>query len=147
MANEIKKLNNRHYKMIDLCLRGFKNVQIAEQLQMTPSAVALIINSGLFQHELSIRRSQLAATSNEHIANVDDEVDKTLREGALKAANRLVLNTQCGVPSAENAASEAILDRTGFSRVTKQENKSVGVQLIITPELASVIKSTLSMEQ
>jgi len=147
MTQELQKLNNRHYKIIDFCLRGFTNRQIAEQLSITDQAVSIIINSPIFKHELALRRSALSEIKDERIAVEEDDVARTLRDGAIKAAAKLVLNTNCGNPGAENSACEAILDRTGYSRVTKQENKSVGVQITITKELADVIRSTLDMEQ
>jgi len=114
---------------MDLDLRGLGSSEIARQLEMTPSHVSIITNSGPYQHEISIRRAQLDAMNAQRIVDSNDEVASAIREKTLAAARRLGLVIDTGKDNDAIRAAEAILDRGGYPRVTKTEDKSVRINI------------------
>ena len=54
MSYEIKKLPPRHHKIIDLVRLGKKQKEIAVELDLIEQTVSSVVNSRVFQEELSI---------------------------------------------------------------------------------------------
>lgn len=126
---QIAKLTERHRQIMDLDLRGLGPGEIAGQLDMTPSHVSVITNSGPYQHEISIRRAQLDAMNAQRIVDSNDEVAAAIRDKTLAAARRLGLVVDSGKDSDAIRAAEALLDRGGYPRVTKTEDKSIRINI------------------
>ena len=140
---QIETLNNRHYRIIELALRGLGNREIAETLGMTTNAICIIMNSASFQHELALRRQQLNAISNQKIVEETDDVAEAIRRATKQAVRRLVSCIDSEDEAIAMRASTEILDRGGHPKVMRNENKTISVN--IASKDAAVIKETLSM--
>lgn len=139
---QIAKLTERHRQIMDLDLRGLGPGEIARQLGVSPNHVSIVTNSGPYQHEISIRRAQLDAMNAQRIVDSNDEVAAAIREKTLAAAKRLGLVVDSGKDSDAIRAAEALLDRGGYPRVTKTEDKSVR----ITIDAADLSRLTETLE-
>jgi len=144
---QIEKLNPRHYKILEYCLRGWTNKQIADHLGMTQQAVSIVVNSPSFQHELATRRSKLDNMVDESIVASSNEVTEAIRSYTLAAVHRLGLiasNANSRDADAVRASAE-ILDRGGFPKVHQVESRNLSV--VIRPEDAVRIEETLAMDK
>ena len=129
MAHTLQTLNARHYKIIDFCLRGWTNKQIAAHLGMTSVGVGIIVNSPNFQHELALRRSKLEDVSDSTIIHSDDAVTKAIRAGTLDAVKALVKGIDSEDERVQLKAAAEILDRGGFPKTQRVEAKTLSVVL------------------
>lgn len=144
MEQSIQSLNPRHYTIVELCLRGWTNKQIAEHLSMSQTQVSVVINSPSFQHELAIRRSKLADISNNAINDSIDEVTEEIKRGTKDAVRRLIRCIDSPDEGIAVRASAEILDRSGYGKVTKIESKNISIN--ITAEDAKRIADTLLLD-
>ena len=62
---QILTLNPRHLKILDLCLLGWANRDIANHLDMGENQISVIKNSPSFKHEFAMRRTNLEKHKNE----------------------------------------------------------------------------------
>lgn len=111
MAWELKDLMPHHQRIIDLCLAGYDKKEIALAMEMTPTAISMIVNSPNFQHDLARRRASMTETIEENVATVKTRAKEILERGTEKAA--LVQNNLLDSASEKMRlqASQAILDR------------------------------------
>jgi hypothetical protein len=127
---DIKQLNNRHYKLLELCLRGvMSNKEMAAALGMSEQNISIVTNSSSFQHELAIRRAAINEKVDAAIVEAGDEVTETIRSGALEAAKRLCVLRDSTDEQVASRACENILDRSGHPRVMKSEQKSLSITI------------------
>ena len=145
MEKQIQDLNPRHFKILEYCLRGWTNVQIAENLSMSAQQISIVTNSPSFQHEIAIRRSKLNELSNNAIVAADDEITSAIKSGAKAAVERLLGSINSIDEQIAIKASESILDRSGYSKVQKIESKSLSV--VLTAEDASIIRDTMLLDR
>lgn len=113
---EMKKLNARHQRMIELTLLGKSKGQIAEELDTTPQSVYMASMSPLFQAELVRRREQQNRVSDAGTAQQRATATQVLSEAAVGAATELVTIARTGSEKARLTAVRDILDRTGYGR-------------------------------
>ena len=139
------KLNDRHKQIIDYCLAGFKQADIARQLNMSAGQVNLIVNAPNFQHELAIRREVLQDVKVDKLANREDPVLSQLKQGALAAASRLVLGMNDESPTVAIKSATEILDRVGFGKVTKIDANIKAATVVLKTEEARALMDTLAM--
>ena len=141
----IESLNPRHYRILELCLRGWTNKQIAEHLNMNSVSISYIVRSPNFQHELAIRRSMCDEIVNQQVANHTDEITKEIEEAAREAVKRL----RGGIASDNEAiavrSSDSILDRAGYGKIQKIESRNLSV--VLTAEDAARIVETIDMDK
>ncbi len=116
---QIVALNPRHYKIMELCMLGWTQKAIADHLDMGQVQVSIVVNSPSFQHEYAIRRSDVNEKFNEQIVVNLDEVTQKLKEGAIKAATKLVDSMSSTNELIALKASDSILDRSGFPKMQK----------------------------
>jgi hypothetical protein len=144
MGASIRQLNQRHFRILDLAVRGRTNAEIARELQMSEGQVSTVINSPNFQHEFALRRERVTRQADEEMIDAEDEVDKVLREGAIKAARKLIDAVDTGeMPIAVKASSD-ILDRTGHPKV--QVQKGSGSQQTVVISGGDIGRLTESLE-
>jgi DNA-binding MarR family transcriptional regulator len=99
VSNGIQRLLPRHHGILRLVLAGtHSRKEIAEMLGYTPENVSLVIDSPLFQMELSRRRADLERT--ETIA---------VRDGLTQARDLLNQNAVAAVETLERAMAEGDL--------------------------------------
>ncbi len=117
-------LTPRHFKILDLALAGWTNKNIAAHFEMSQTQVSIVINSPMFQHQFAMRRSnleeQMDSKSVEHL----DEATLELKKNATLAAKKLVKSLESQNELIVLKSANDILDRTGHSRVLK-ENKVI----------------------
>ncbi len=122
----LKSLNPRHFKIIELRLRGKTNLQIADELSMTTQAVTIIVRSPNFQREYAMQSELLAEKKLDSIAreheNTATTVEQKLKEATLKAVDTLTKRLDSDDESISMRASESILDRGGHGKRTTTEN-------------------------
>jgi len=145
-TKELIKLNQRHFKILDYCIAGITNREIAKKLSMSDRQVHIIVQSPSFQHELAIRRKAFEENFDERIAEVEAEVAETLRKSSSTAAKALVHGLFSPDGNLKFKSAEAILDRTGHPRVSKQISTDAKVVVNITGEDIQLLKETLEME-
>ena len=110
---DIEYLNARHFKIVDLCLRGWTYKQISSHLDMSPNQVRIIVRSPSFQHQIAVKRQLLDEKLAVDIAEEDKEATDLLKESARKAAKKLVDHLESNDEKISIRASESILDRSG----------------------------------
>lgn len=145
MVTTIQKLSARHYKIVELCLRGWIPKAIAEHLDMSQQQVSIVINSDSFQYQLAERRAKLNDRQDQDIVEQTTKVDEAIAEHTMAAVNRLGLVVSSGKDGDAIRACDSILDRGGHARVQKTENKSVSVT--IDAEDAKLIAETMGMDR
>ena len=149
MITDTAKLNQRHLLMLDLYLQGKSNYEIARTVGMTPVQISIITNGPSFQHELALRRSSIAEKTDAMVAEKDanktDPVMEKLRAGALRAAERLVLNLNDQNGSIANKAADSILNKAGYGDVKKLNIEEKQLQIVINASDASLLAETLRM--
>lgn len=153
MPQTIQKLNARHFKILEFCLRGWTNKHIAEHLNMSGEQVSIIVCSPSFQHELVTKRDRLDELTEQSIVSADDEVTKAIKAHTLAAVERLGIvsagkDEDGGYASLDGVAVRAsaeILDRGGYPRTQRTETKSLSI--LISPDDAKRIADTMEMER
>lgn len=145
MESKIESLNNRHYKILDLCLSGYTNKEIAEAVGMRQTQVSIVTRSPNFQHELALRRERINEQRDTNLASVQDDATNILKDQARSAAMKLT-----GLLDSENEgivrqSANDILDRTGHSKVIRQENKNLSAICVLKPEDLERLDATLNM--
>ena len=142
----IQELNPRHHKILDYCIAGLTNKQIAEKLNMSDRQVCIIIKAQSFQHELAIRRSAFQQDLDEKLATQEDEAANHLKQNAFKAAK--VLSGCLNSPSdhIKLRSAESILDRTGHQKATPQKQQDDKTIINISRDDLLLLQETLEME-
>ncbi len=113
---------------------------------MSARQVGLIINSGSFQHQLSVRRKAYEEDHDQKLAEDEVTASSILKEAGCKAATTLVLGLQSQSEAHRLRSAESILDRTGTVKVTRQESNDNPVVSINREDL-QLLKETLELEQ
>lgn len=144
---EIQKLNQRHQQIVDYYLDGMSNKDIAEALGMSLPAIALIVKSPQFEHEVALRREARNQTKDETVAagHTGNQALEHLQQNALKAAQRLTMAVESENLSHSIRASESILDRIGIGKVEKQDITQRTVSINISAQDARIIADTMKM--
>ena len=122
--SQIVTLTPRHLKILDLCLQGWRNKDIARHLDMGQTQVSVITNSPSFQHEFAMRRHGLEERFDDRTADNIDEATAELQRSAADAARKLVSGLASVNELIVLKSANDILDRTGHAKVV-QENKTI----------------------
>lgn len=146
--SSIQKLNQRHYKIIDLCIAGLTNVEISKQLKMHQRSVSVIIKAPSFQHELAIRRDGFQKDLDEKLASKEAEASQILKDNSAKAAECLVSGMVLGTTeSNRRSAAESILDRTGHGRASVSNDDTGRTIINLKREDLELLNETLKLEK
>ena len=141
----IQTLSARHFKILELCLRGWIPKDIAEHLNMGAQQVSIVINSPSFQYQLAERRAKLNDRQDQDIVEQTQKVDEAISAHTMAAVGRLGLIVTAGKDGDAIRAADSILDRGGHARAQKTESKSVSVT--IDAEDAKLIAQTMEMDR
>lgn len=118
-----KTLSERHHNILRMHLLGYSNIEIAERLGCTPTAVGLAVNSNLGRIQTRMMRAELD--------NGAIEAAKRIRALAPKAID--VIEQTLDDPDAPIAvrlkAAQDALDRAGLGAVKKMDVRSTSVAL------------------
>jgi hypothetical protein len=107
--------------------------------------VSIIVNSPTFKHEFAMRRAIQENIADQRQVDEDDTVEKTLKEGARKAAEKLVGLIDSDEESISVKSCAEVLDRSGHGRV-KEAQVPGGPTIIINTDDAKIIQQTIEME-
>jgi len=123
---QIKQLWQRSHEIINLAAQGFKNVEIAEIVGVTPACVTMTLNSELGQKKLSdIRMSR------------DNDVRKTAEKIRVLTAKALqvyheIFDNESGeatLKDRKDTADTVVLELSGLRAPTKIQSTSVSTVL------------------
>ena len=123
---QIKQLWQRSHEIINLAAQGFKNVEIAEIVGVTPACVTMTLNSELGQKKLSdIRMSR------------DNDVRKTTEKIRVLTAKALqvyheIFDNESGeatLKDRKDTADTVVLELSGLRAPTKIHSTSVSTVL------------------
>lgn len=145
MKHQIKSLTPRHFKIVDLCVRGWAAIDIAKHLKMTGPSVSVIMNSPTFKHEFALRRAIFEDRDNQSIIDEEDEVTKTLREGARAAAQKLVQHIDSIEESISVKSCAEVLDRTGYIKKGDDKKTIIAPTIIINDKDGQKLAETMGM--
>ena len=122
MAHEIQRLQARHYKMMDLHLAGMDTKAIAEVMGKSAVGVGQVINSPIFQAEVSRRRASGERAHDEGLAHVAVRAKQVIEDNAENAAQKVVDLMDDEDSSIQFKSATHILDRV-FGRGDKEDKR------------------------
>lgn len=120
---ELRRILPRHFQILELYLQGYRPIDIAQVVQMSPSAISIITNSPLFQDEVA-RRRESREKLNDQMAVVEKadtelKAQQVLEKASVRAAQVHVdLLTNPNAKIAQ-ASANAILDRVVDKKVDR----------------------------
>jgi len=122
----IKQLWQRSHEIINLAARGFKNVDIAKILGITPACVSLTLNSELGQKKLSEIRG-----ARDEEAKVTTEAIRVLTEKALATYHEIFDNEtgEATLKDRKDVADTVLLELSGLRAPTRIQSASVNMTL------------------
>ena len=123
---EIKQLWQRSHEIINLAVRGYKSVDIAEILSITPATVSNTLNSELGELKLS----ELRQGRDEEAKKVGEKI-RVLTNRAINTYNEIFDNST-GEFSAEDkrkTADNIMLELSGLRAPTKIQSQTITTQL------------------
>lgn len=115
-------MKESYKKAMMMLVGGKKQVDIAKELDITPSRLSCIVNAPLFQYELAKLRKNVTDEFVAVEANVDP-VAKALKVAALDAANELVGELKDDDVKTRHLSCKEILDRTGYGKKVIEEDQ------------------------
>ncbi len=123
---DIKQLWQRNHEIVNLAARGFKNIEIAEILGITPATVSNTLNGELGQRKLSeirLERDNEAKKVSEKIRVLTDKALKTYHEIFDNESGELTLKER-GV-----FAEGFLKEMSGLRAPVKVQTQSLSVTL------------------
>lgn len=123
---QIKQLWQRSHEIVNLAAQGYKNVDIAEMVGVTPACVTMTLNSELGQKKLSdVRKGR------------DDEARKTAEKIRILTTKALqvyheIFDNESGEASLKDrkaTADTVVLELSGLRAPTKIQSTSVSTVL------------------
>ena len=123
---EVKQLWQRSHEIVNLCARGYKNVEIAQILNISPVTVSNTLNGKLGQHKLSdIRqeRDKEAKKVTEKIRVLTDKALNTYHEIFDNESGNATVKDQIAV------ANTVTLELSGLRVPAKVQSHSVHTTL------------------
>lgn len=108
---ELKRLLPRHKRILTLHLDGMKSTDIAKMFNLTTESVRLIVNSPIFQSELSRRQANLEAKEDEALTFGVVKAREIIDESSAKAAQTQADLLDSRDERVKSSAAKDILDR------------------------------------
>lgn len=139
----VQNLLPRHSKIMDLLIEGFTPFSAASKLNMPYRQVYNLVHTPSFQHKLHLRRTRVEERIEDKIVEDTLSVQDYLQEATQHAAQKLISLMDSPSDTVARAAANDILDRTGFAKVTKNENIVTSVE--IDSDMSKTIAETLKM--
>jgi len=143
--NQIISLTPRHLKIVDLCVKGWPPKDIASHLGMSNYAISIIMKSPTFKHEFAIRRAIHEERDDGVDIREEDEVTKTLREGARAAAHKLVAHIDSVEDSISVKSCAEVLDRTGYTKKKDEVAAIIAPTIIINEKEGKALVESMEM--
>ena len=124
---EIKQLWQRNHEIINLSARGFKNVEIAEILGITPTCVSQTLNSELGERKLSEIRLERDEDAKKTVEKI-----RVLTSKALQVYHDIFDSDESTMSAKKDVADTVVLELSGLSAPTRVQ--SVSAQYTLTKE-------------
>lgn len=123
---DIKQLWQRSHEIINLAAKGFKYVEIAKILGITPTCVSLTLNSELGQKKLSEIRG-----ARDEEAKVTTESIRVLTEKALATYHEIFDNEngEATLKDRKDVADTILLELSGLRAPTRIQASNVSMTL------------------
>ena len=118
-THDIKQLWQRSHEILGLLLQGYKQVEIAEMLNVHPVTVSNVANSKLGKEKLSKMRSE----RDEEFIEVSKEVSR-LAEKAIKVYEEIFDNDTVSFNLKKETADTVLMDLGGHRAPTKVDTRS-----------------------
>lgn len=121
---EIKQLWQRNHEIVNLAARGFKQVEIAEILNINPQTVSNTLNSELGQHKLS----DIRAERDEEAKKVGEKI-RVLTNKALTIYHEIFDDEsgEMGLKDKGEFAKHFLNDMSGLRAPTRIQSHSVSM--------------------
>jgi len=122
----IKQLWQRNHEIVNLAARGFKNVEIAEILNIDPQTVSNTLNSDLGQHKLSDIRLE----RDEEAKKISEKI-RVLTDKALNIYHEIFDDEsgELGLKDKGNFATSFLNEMSGLRAPTRIQSQSVSTVL------------------
>ena len=130
----IKQLWQRSHEIINLTARGFKNVEIAQILNIDPMTVSTTINSDLGQAKLS----EIRYSRDQEAKKVSEKI-RVLTDKALATYHEIFDSEHTTIKDKKDVADTVLLELSGLRAPTRIQSSSVNMNL--TPEELEDFKS------
>lgn len=126
---EIKQLWQRSHEIVNLAAKGFKQVEIAEILHISPQTVSNTLNSYLGQHKLSEIRLERDAETKKTVEKI-----RVLTNKALEVYHQIFDDEsgECGLKDKAKVADTVLLELSGLRTPTRLQGHMV--HTVLTPE-------------
>lgn len=126
---QIKTMNDRHHEIARMHACGYKNKEIASQLQITDMSVSQVLNSAVVKLKLDTIRGNRDAKTVEIVDKIDD-----MLPDAVKIFSNLIDGGDLKDDDTQHnalqlRAAERILGIGGYSPVKRTENRSISTTL------------------
>lgn len=124
--NDIKQLWQRSHEIINLAARGFKNLEIAEILNLSPSTISTTLNSELGERKLS----EIRYGRDEEAKKVTEKI-RVLTSKALQTYHEIFDDDsgECNMKDKKAVADTVVLELSGLRAPTKIHSLSASYQL------------------
>lgn len=122
----LQKLNHRHYEIMRRLLRGERDKEIAEAMNITPNRISSIKHDPLFVEEFERFRDLINSRTVEAIAKgeVDDPVRRRLQEIRMDALEEnIALMRHAESETVRQRSAWDLLDRAGYRPKEQIEQK------------------------
>ena len=141
---EIKQLWQRSHEIINLTAQGFKEVEVAEILGITPACVSMTLNSELGQKKLSdirLGRDEEAKKTSEKI--------RILTAKALQVYHEIFDNEagEASIKDRKDTADTVVLELSGLRAPTRIQTSSVSTVLTAEEIKAFKERGRIAAEQ
>ena len=131
------RLKPQHIQMLVMKAAGYKNNQIAEQMDMDPGRVSVIVNHPDSQSVLAV----LVSFQAEELLDIKTRIQAHSGEALNVALDQM---RNASAPAVRLKAAFGLLDRAGYGAVQRTENKH---EIVIPEKAASGIAKALKEAQ
>lgn len=128
----LQKLRTQHHKVIQLSFEGTPNGLIATEMNMTPANVRNILGSPLAQAELSRLRQKAEVETVSRVVERGNDAREVLDANSHNASKILVEGLLDMDPKIRLSSAESILDRTGYPKVSRQDQQIMQTRIVLT---------------
>ena len=125
---DIKALWQRSHEIINLAARGFKHVEIAEILNITPATVSNTLNSELGEKKLS----EIRLDRDEETKKVSEKI-RVLTNKAIDVYHEIFDNEggEATIKDRKGAADTVVLELSGLRVPTRVDSRHVSTVLTV----------------
>ena len=132
MGYEIKRMQERHYGILELLLRGHKQSEVARMVKYSAYGLSLVVRSRVFQAALAKRREEQNRRVDMEEGKRRMTAGEILHEATARAAQVQVKHLKSPIAGVAQRAAMDILDRGGVPKVSKSQGQSTQVGIFLS---------------